>query len=138
MKITYAQESDHFFWKSLDPHLNNQAFLNMISDQRGYVLSEKGQAIGLLRYGMFWDEIPFCHLLMIKAEKRGSGYGTQLLQHWEHDMREKTYDMVLTSTRVDETAQHFYRNQGYHDCGCLLLDIKGHEQPMELFLAKSL
>ena len=29
------------------------------------------------------------------------------------------YGMVLTSTQVDEDAQHFYRKLGYKDCGGL-------------------
>lgn len=42
----------------------------------------------------------------------------------------------MTSTQVDETAQHFYRQIGYKDCGCLVLDIPELEQPMEKFLIK--
>lgn len=48
------------------------------------------------------------------------------------------YDMVLTSTQVDEQAQHFYRKLGYKDCGGFVVDIEGQEQPMELFLIKSI
>ena len=48
------------------------------------------------------------------------------------------YGMVLTSTQVDETAQHFYRKNGYTDCGSLVMNIPGFEQPMEMFLGKAL
>ena len=41
---------------------------------------------------------------------------------------------LMTSTQVDESAQHFYRKIGYKDCGCLVLDIPELEQPMEMFL----
>lgn len=44
----------------------------------------------------------------------------------------------MTSTQVDETAQHFYRKLGYRDAGGLLLDVPGYEQPMELFLIKAI
>ena len=46
--------------------------------------------------------------------------------------------MVLTSTLVDETAPHFYRKNGYKDCGSLVMDIPGYEQPMEMFMCKAL
>ena len=46
--------------------------------------------------------------------------------------------MVLTSTQVDETAQHFYRKNGYKDCGSLVMNIPGYEQPMEIFLSKGI
>ncbi|MBO7583941.1 MAG: hypothetical protein J6T20_09120 [Treponema sp.] len=52
--------------------------------------------------------------------------------------RKQGYGMVLTSTQVDETAQHFYRKNGYTDCGSLLMNIPGFEQPMEMFLSKAL
>ena len=51
-------------------------------------------------------------------------------------MKSQGYDFILTSTRVDESAQHFYRKLGYKDCGGLLIDIPNYEQPMEIFLIK--
>ena len=53
-------------------------------------------------------------------------------------LRKQGYGMVLTSTQVDETAQHFYRKNGYTDCGSLVMNIQGFEQPMEMFLSKAL
>ena len=51
-------------------------------------------------------------------------------------MKSKGNDMVLTSTQVDEEAQHFYRKLGYKDCGGIIIDIPKHKQPMEMFLVK--
>lgn len=48
------------------------------------------------------------------------------------------YDMLLTSTQVDEEAQHFYRKLGYKDCDSLIINIPKHGQPMELFLVKAI
>ena len=53
-------------------------------------------------------------------------------------MKTKGYGMLLTSTQVDEKAQHFYRKIGYQDCGGLIVNIPGYEQPMELFMSKGL
>ncbi|EXJ22985.1 Histone acetyltransferase HPA2 [Alkalibacterium sp. AK22] len=60
------------------------------------------------------------------------------MEHWENDMKEKGYGMLMTSTQVDESAQHFFRKIGYKDCGGMTVDIPGFEQPMELFLSKAL
>ena len=60
------------------------------------------------------------------------------MEHWESEMKTMGYGIIMTSTQVDETAQHFYRKLGYKDCGGLLLDIPGYEQPMEMFLCKAL
>lgn len=57
---------------------------------------------------------------------------------WENDMKSQGYGMLLTSTQVDEEAQHFYRKLGYRDCGGFVIDIPGYEQPMEMFLVKGI
>ena len=43
-------------------------------------------------------------------------------------------DRVMTSTRSDEEAQHFYRGLGYTDCGALLLP----GEPLELIFRKEI
>ena len=43
----------------------------------------------------------------------GKGYGKKLMEHWENDMKSQGYGMLLTSTQVDEEAQHFYRKLEY-------------------------
>ena len=61
-----------------------------------------------------------------------------LMEHWEQDMREQGYGLVMTSTQVNEEAQHFYRKLGYRDCGGFVVDIPGYEQPMEMIMIKAL
>lgn len=138
IKIRYLENSDKQFWYNLDKHLPKTEFENKVKTQRGYVLSSDEKPIGLLRYNLFWDNTPFCTMLYIDEEYRGKGYGKLLLEYWENDMKTKGYEMVLTSTQVDETAQHFYRKSGYKDCGCLIIDIPAYTQPMELFLIKQI
>lgn len=79
------------------------------------------QTLETVRYNLFWDNTPFCTMLFIDEDYQGKGYG-----------------MLLTSTQVDEEAQHFYRKLGYKDCGGFVIDVAGYEQPMELFLIKSI
>ena len=129
---------DKPFWYSLDRHLPEEEFANKVRDKRGYVLEVDGKAVGLLRYNLFWDNTPFCTLLFIDWEHQKKGYGRLLMEHWEADMKEKSYGMVLTSTQVDEEAQHFYRQLGYKDCGGFVPTVPGYEQPMELFFEKAL
>ena len=47
------------------------------------------------------------------------------------------YGMLMTSTQVDEDAQHFYRKLGYKDCGGFVVDVPGYEQPMEMIMIKA-
>lgn len=92
------------------------------------------EPVGWLRYGLFWDMIPFMNMLYILEPHRRHGIGRQLVERWEQDMRELGYDSVLTSTFSNEEAQHFYRKLGYVDSGVLLLP----DEPAELILRKQI
>ena len=137
IEIRYVLLEDRKFWFSLDKHLLDQEFENKVRDNRGYVLMVDNKPIGLLRYSLFWDNTPFCNLIYISNDYQGKGYGKILMEYWEKDMKSQGYGMLLTSTQIDETAQHFYRKLGYQYCGSLVIDIVGYEQPMELFLVKA-
>ena len=137
-KIQYVTSNDKDFWYNLDKHLPEQEFENKVQRKQGYVLFADDKPVGLLRYNLFWDNTPFCTMLFVDWQEQHKGYGKQLLSHWEEDMKAQGYGMVLTSTQVDETAQHFYRKNGYTDCGSLVMNIPGFEQPMEMFLSKAL
>ena len=104
----------------------------------GYVLLENNEPVALLRYNLFWDSTPFMTMLYVQQEYRHKGYGKKLIEFWEDSMSTAGYGMVMTSTQVDEDAQHFYRKLGYQDAGGLVLNIPKFEQPMELFFTKEL
>lgn len=138
IKIRYVEASDKEFWYSLDKHLPETEFQNKVYTKRGYVLSLNNKPVGLLRYNLFWDSVPFCTMIFIDCQYQGKGYGKQLIQYWENDMKCRGYEMLLTSTQVDEKAQHFYRKLGYKDCGGFVIDIPQYAQPMEMFFIKSI
>ena len=53
-------------------------------------------------------------------------------------MKKVGYGMVMTSTQVDEEAQHFYRKLGYQDAGGFVVNVPGFEQPMEMLMVKGI
>ncbi len=134
--VRYMEQRDRQFWYSLDKHLPLSEFENKVHANMGYILSFSDKPVGILRYNLFWDNTPFCTMLYVDGNYRGRGFGKRLIEYWENDMKTRGYQMLLTSTRVDETAQHFYRKMGYKDCGSLVISIPGYEQPMEMFLIK--
>lgn len=136
--IRYVQMEDQEFWYCLDKHLPETEFINKVRDRRGYVLLLDDTPIGLLRYNLFWDNTPFCTMLYVEKDHRGKGYGRKLMEFWENDMKQQGYGMLLTSTQVDEGAQHFYRKSGYKDGGGLVIDVPRYAQPMEMFFVKSI
>ena len=138
MEIKFVSIEDKAFWYQLDKHLSETEFEKKIRDKQGYVIFDDGKPIGLLRYNLFWDNTPFCTMLFIEDSKQKKGYGKALMQLWEEDMRKQGYGMIMTSTQVDEDAQHFYRKMGYKECGGFTIDIPGYEQPMEMIMSKQL
>lgn len=138
IEIKYVEDSDKEFWYSLDKHLPEAEFNKKVRDKQGYVLFDDSNPVGLLRYNLFWDNTPFCTMIFVDWSKQKKGYGRELIQFWEEDMKKQGYGMMMTSTQVDEEAQHFYRKLGYKDCGGFTVDIPGFEQPMEMFMSKGL
>lgn len=98
------------------------------------VFEVDGAVVGLLRWGLFWDQVPFMNLLWVLPDRRGQGFGTALVDAWEKSQLAPGHDLVLTSTMSDERSQHLYRRIGYLDCGALLLP----DEPAELILRKPL
>ena len=138
IEVRYVMKEDKEFWYSLDKHLPESEFAKKVRDKQGYVLFDDDNAVGLLRYNLFWDNTPFCTMLFVDWSKQKKGYGRELMNYWENDMKNQGYGMVMTSTQVDEEAQHFYRKIGYKDCGGFTVDIPGYEQPMEMFMSKGI
>jgi len=137
-EMRYVSELDQPFWFTLDVHISEREFALKVRDKRGYIILDSGTPIGIMRYNLFWDNTPFLTLIYLEAAYRGKGFGTQAILCWETEMRTLGYQMAMTSTRVDEKAQHFYRALGYLDKGALFLDHTLMEQPQELFLMKVL
>ena len=135
--IRYVEINDKKEWYDLDRHLPENVFDEKVRTKRGYVLVEDEKIIGLLRYNLFWDNTPFCTMLFIEDSYRSKGYGRQMMEHWEQDMKAQGYGMLMTSTQVDEDAQHFYRKLGYKDAGGFIVDVPGFEQPMEMIMIKA-
>ncbi len=137
ISIRYVRTEDRSFWHSLDPHLAEAELERKVRDRQGYVLLADDRPAGILRYNLFWDQIPFCTLLILAEDRRGQGLGAALIRRWEADMKAQGHSLLLTSTQSDETAQHFYRKLGWQDAGALLMNsFPGHEQPAELFFGK--
>lgn len=100
-----------------DRHVPRERMRKLVSD--GFVLAAfiGDSFAGWLRYGLFWDGIPFMNMLFVLEEHRGNGIGTALVREWERLAAEKGHNVVMTSTQANETSQHFYRKLGYRDLG---------------------
>lgn len=137
-EIRFVESQDKAEWYKFDNHLPEAVFEEKVRTRQGYVYVQEGKVVGILRYNLFWDNTPFCTLLFVDSDNRGKAIGRELMEHWEHDMQSFGYGMVMTSTQVDEDAQHFYRKLGYKDAGGFIVDVPGYEQPMEMIMIKGI
>ena len=119
--IRFASTEDLDALSELDGHISETELLNVIERRRVIVATEGGRILGWLRYGLFWDNLPFMNMLYVIDGERGKGLGTALCDFWEREIKELGYSLALTSTQADERGQFFYRKRGYRDCGSLIL-----------------
>ena len=138
LEIKIVTNNDKEFVMSIDKHINDTGYNNLVYTKSGYVIWEKNQRTGIIVHCILWDNIPFMNFLFIKEEYRNKGLAKQAIIIWENEMKNQGYKMTLISTQVDEGAQHLYRKLGYIDCGGLVFNNTPFDQPMEMFFRKVL
>lgn len=123
MKITftYAGQKDFEWLKDNDRRVDTATLKRKVLSKEVIIAKLDNKIIGWLRFGLFWDSIPFMNMLFIKEEYRSKGIGKKIVQCWEKEMKKKRHKFVMTSSLSNEEAQHFYRKFGYADAGSLLL-----------------
>ena len=84
------------------------------------VLCDGGQIVGVLRWSLFWQSIPFLDLLYLDDALRGRGWGRRMMAAWESALAARGFRHVMLSTQADETAQFFYEKLGYRRAGAFL------------------
>ena len=134
MRIEIANIDDFTFLDIIDNHISEKELINSISLKRIYMMYDDNTFVGTLRYNLFWDNTPFINFIYINEKYRNNGYGTKLLNHFEKDMKNKKYNIVLTSSLSNEQGQFFFRKNGYIDSGDLILP----SEPLEIIFYKQI
>jgi GNAT superfamily N-acetyltransferase len=135
--INYADFSDMHYVCSGET-LAEREFELKVRDKRCYILRFGEERIGTMVFNLIFDFVPFLTKMFLEDEYQRKGYGTRAMAHWENEMRSLGYKMIMVSTQVDETGQHFYRKLGYKDMGSIVIDIPPYQQPLEMFMGKAL
>lgn len=134
LKFRIATSEDAAWVGSHDVELPKVIVSQKIAREEVVLALLDGQRIGFLRWGYFWDTIPFMNMLILDKAFRRRGYGTLLVTHWERLMHSRGAKQVMTSTLSDEYAQHFYRKMGYRDMGSLFFP----DEALEIVFMKEL
>lgn len=134
MNIRFANLEDLKVISLYDKHVSKEELENLVNLNRVIIAEENNKFCGWLRYNLFWDNTPFMNMLYVLEDKRGKGYGKQLVDFWENKMRILQYKFVMTSTASDEYSQHFYLKIGYKTVGGFMPE----GEPYEIILMKNL
>jgi len=129
-----ARTADLPWLREVDGHASSDSLRDIVAARRVMIAEVDGKLVGFLRWGLFWDQVPFMNLLWVLPDRRGQGVGTALVGAWEKSRLAAGHDLVLTSTMSNERSQHLYRRLGYVDTGALFLP----GEPTELILRKQL
>ena len=144
MTIELAQRKDKKKLARLDTHISSLSMNRCIRQGQIYVLRDdsiknggqnhrlKDPVVGVLRYSLFWQTIPFLDLLYIDEPYRNQGFGTAMMHEWEKAMATCGYEYVMTSTQADEQAWRFYEKLGYRKVGGFFPPEQGVEEWMYL------
>ena len=127
MNIRFATINDFNILCEHDKHITPHELSLSIGSKHIYIAEENGEFAGWLRYNLFWDNTPFMNMLYILEYYRGKGYGRQLTVHWEKQMKQNGFSVVMTSTVSSEFAQHFYNKLGYKAIGGFTLPKDEYE-----------
>ncbi len=117
METNLALLEDLSAVQKYDCHIPLIRLRDCIRNHQIYVLRNANGIVGVLRYSLFWQSIPFLDLIYLDEAYRGKGYGRQMMSHWESAMAKQGYKYVMLSTQEDETAKYFYEKLGYHRIG---------------------
>ena len=117
LTIRLANSEDVEIVAKHDTHISKNLVKDKVLRNEIYVVYDTDRFVGWLRYGLFWDTIPFMNMLEILPGYQGKGIGRQLVSFWEAQMKAHGYKMVMTSTQQNEHAQHFYSAVGYIGVG---------------------
>ena len=120
MLIRTAVPADLDGIRNYDRHIPRSRLEDCIRRGFVYVLEEEGRVVGVLRWNLFWQSLPFLDLIYLDDALRGQGWGTELMDHWEFSMRDMGFEHALLSTQEDETSKFFYEKLGYRLCGAFL------------------
>ena len=113
MEIRLAVAEDKNKILKYDCHIHHNRVGECINNGLVDVLCDDDKIVGVLRYNLFWQTIPFLDLLFIDESYRGQRWGRKMMEAWEEAMKSMDYPYVMLSTQEDETAKHFYEKIGY-------------------------
>jgi ribosomal protein S18 acetylase RimI-like enzyme len=102
-------------------HSDRQDIIENKIDMHEIIVAERcGVVIGYLKLEYIWSKLPYISLIILKADFRGKGIGTLMLNYLKEFLQLNGYETLLSSSQVNETEpQMWHRKIGFVECGIL-------------------
>ncbi len=113
---------DDFDWcAELDNHIPNETILRRKIAAEEILLAEaNGQRVGYLRLEYLWSMVPYIALIRVRDDHRKRGIGRAMLAYLEAYLRERGYNVLMSSSQLDEPEpQAWHRRVGFEECGII-------------------
>ena len=117
VNVRIANERDFETIAKHDKHISETTLKKKIANNQILIAEMNGEFVGWLRWGLFWDEIPFMNMLYVLEKYQNKRIGTTIVRKWEQMMLAEGFDKVMTSTLEQESAKYFYCKLGYRNLG---------------------
>ena len=134
VNIRIANERDFETIAKCHKHISETTLKKKIANNQILIAEINGGFVGWLRWGPFWDEIPFMNMLYVLENYQNKGIGTALVRKWEQMLLADGFDNIMTSTLEQESSKYFYYKLGYRNLGKFM----PFEDEYEIIMGKNL
>ena len=135
IKIRYAKYEDYNLILRIDDSISQSKWKSWTDNRQAILAFDDSEFIGWLQYNYFIEKYPFINRLYIFEQYQNNGTGTNLIQFWEAEMKNKGETRLMLSTESDNYgARRLYERLGFKCVGELNL----RPQNQELVLLKEI
>lgn len=127
MRVSLAKKTDMNIISTIDLHISEQNLEQSIKQKRVYLLKNKDEVIGILRYNLHLDLFPLICFIYIKPKYRNKHLATKLLTKFEKDMIKKQFTVILTSIPQNFSCIDFFKKNQYTEAGYTNIIDEGKE-----------
>ena len=132
-----ARPADLDWCDRKDTLLPRETLERKIEMKQIFLAEAGGKPEGCLRIEYLWSTVPYISVVFVQEAFQRQGVGRALLEFVEDYLRQKGYEILLSSSTVTEPEpQAWHRAVGFRECG-LLSGINGNGIG-EIFFSKAL
>ncbi|MEM7626702.1 MAG: NYN domain-containing protein [Planctomycetota bacterium] len=110
----FAESVDAHAIADLEHDIGMDTIRRSIAAGRYVVAIDDGGVVGVLRFEMIWESVPFISLVFVSPPHRGRGHSRRMLDALCAHLRRLEHTTLMSSSRQDEpTPQRWHAHMGF-------------------------